>query len=49
MNKTEETKRDRSDYVKQQVANSKNTYKTVRALAKKLFLSVPTIYRDLVK
>lgn len=40
---------DRSDYVKMMVAKSQSTQEAVERLAKKLFISERTVYRDLVK
>lgn len=40
---------DRSDYVKRIVAKSQSTQEAVEKLARKLFISERTIYRDLVK
>ena len=40
---------DRSDYVKKIVAKSQSTQEAVERLAKKLFISERTVYRDLVK
>ena len=41
--------KDRSDYVKKVVAKSISTDKAVKKLAKKLFVCVSTIYKDLAK
>lgn len=49
MNKKENTLEKRSDYVKKVISKSNNTDKTAKILAKELYLSVRTIYRDLVK
>ena len=40
---------DRSDYVKRIVSKSQSTQEAVERLAKKLFISERTVYRDLVK
>ena len=40
---------DRSDYVKRIVAKSQSTQKAVERLARKLYISERTVYRDLVK
>ena len=40
---------DRSNYVKKVVAEAKSTDTAVKKLAKKLFISERTIYRDLAK
>ena len=40
---------DRSDYVKKIVAKSQSTQEAVEKLARKLFISERTVYRDLVK
>ena len=40
---------DRSDYIKSMVAKSQSTQEAVERLAKKLFISERTVYRDLVK
>ena len=40
---------DRSNYVKKVVAQSISTQNAVERLAKKLFISERTVYRDLVK
>ncbi len=39
----------RSDYVKKVIAKSQSTQEAVEKLAKKLFVSEATIYRDLVR
>ncbi|KKN24457.1 hypothetical protein LCGC14_0894820 [marine sediment metagenome] len=41
--------KDRSNYVKKVVAKATSTQKAVSNLAKKLFISERTIYRDLAK
>ena len=41
--------KDRSDYVKKVVAEATSTDITVKKLAKKLFISERTIYRDLAR
>jgi len=40
---------DRSDYIKSVVQQSASTHKAVKELAKDLFISERTVYRDLVK
>lgn len=49
MKKNETTLKKRSDYIKRIVANSRYTNKTVKVLAKELYLSIETIYKDLAK
>ena len=40
---------DRSKYVKEEIEKSPRTHEAARKLAKKLFLSIATIYKDLAK
>jgi DNA-binding CsgD family transcriptional regulator len=47
MNKSERTLKNRCKYVKERIANCRNTNEEVKQIAKDLFLSERTIERDL--